>query len=397
MRERFYEKISREQNKTIHSVPQIYIDNKYVGGHDDFMKHIKPKNNYSFDKLHEVTKIVTDNLNNIIDKNYYPTEKTLRSNMMHRPIGIGVQGLADAFAMLDIPYDSEDAKVLNKQIFETIYHASLERSCEIAQERSAFMNKICDAYKKKQITIDDSLEPHNKGIIANDSTPPEIIDLINKHEPTIAEVKTEYAHGSYSTFVGSPASKGFLQFDMWGPNHSPSKKYNWDKLKNDIKTHGIRNSLLVAPMPTASTSQILGNNECFEPFTNNVYSRRTIAGDYVIANKYMIRELIEHKLWNEEICNSVIEHNGSIQHLKQIPQHIRNKYKIVWEIPMKHMINMASDRGAFICQSQSLNFGKQIPIINHLLLCIFILGRKVLKQVSTTFAGNLEQHRNNLQ
>ena len=378
-RERFYQRISQEQNKTIHSVPQIYIDNKYVGGHDDFIKYIKPKKTYRFDKLHEVTKIVTDNLNNIIDKNYYPTEKTLRSNMMHRPIGIGVQGLADTFAMIDIPYDSQEAVALNKDIFETIYHASLERSCEISLERSVYMNKICEAYKKKQITVDVSLEPHSKVIIANDSTPKEIIDLINKYKPTIAEVKSEYAHGAYSTFVGSPASKGILQFDMWGQEHKPKNRYNWNNLKNEIKIHGLRNSLLVAPMPTASTSQILGNNECFEPFTNNVYSRRTIAGDYVIANKYMIRELLKHKLWNEEICNSVIEHNGSIQHLKQIPQHIRNKYKIVWEIPMKHMINMASDRGAFICQSQSLNLWQADPNYKSLTAMHFYSWEKGLK------------------
>ena len=361
-KEKFYERISREQGKPIHSVPQIYIANKYIGGHSEFMNHVNIKAIYRFDKLHEVTKVVTDNLNNIIDCNYYPTEKTRRSNMMHRPIGIGVQGLADTFAMLDIPYDSSEARELNKDIFETIYHASLERSNEIAIERAIFMDKICEAYKSQKFHENRDSEIYKTDFLVNDSTEQDIISLLEKYKPTIAEVKSKYAHGSYSTFVGSPASKGILQFDMWGPQHKPYKnRYDWNKLKESVKQHGLRNSLLVAPMPTASTSQILGNNECFEPFTNNVYSRRTIAGDYVIANKHMIRELLSLGLWNEEICNSVIEQNGSIQHLKNVPQHVRNKYKIVWEIPMKHMINMASDRGAFICQSQSLNLWQADP------------------------------------
>ena len=317
-KEAFYEQISKEQNKDIHSVPQIYINNRYIGGHDEFMKFAAPKSEFLYDKLHEVSKVITKNLNKIIDCNFYPTEKTKKSNFRHRPIGIGVQGLADVFAMLDIAYHSDEARIVNRNIFETIYHGALEASNEIAQ-----------------------------------------------------------TEGSYETFEGSPASKGILQFDMW--NINPVKRYDWNALKAKIKATGLRNSLLVAPMPTASTSQILGNNECFEPFTNNVYTRRTIAGDYIIANKYMIRELLNIGLWTEDIKNSVIENNGSIQHITSIPQHIRNKYKIVWEIPMKHMIDMACDRGAFICQSQSLNLWQSDPNYKNLTSMHFYSWEKGLK------------------
>ena len=317
-KEEFYQKISREQGKEIHSVPQIYVNNRYIGGHDEFMKFAAPKSEFSYKRLHEVSKVVTRNLNKIIDCNFYPTEKTKKSNFRHRPIGIGVQGLADAFAMLDIAYCSQEARVVNRNIFETIYHGALEASNEIAKEE-----------------------------------------------------------GSYETFDGSPTSKGILQFDMW--NVKPSNRYDWNGLKEKIKQSGLRNSLLVAPMPTASTSQILGNNECFEPFTNNVYTRRTIAGDYIIANKHMIRELLRLGIWTEDIKNSVIEHNGSIQHITAIPQHIRNKYKIVWEIPMKHMIDMAAERGAYICQSQSLNLWQPDPNYKNLTGMHFYSWEKGLK------------------
>ena len=273
---------------------------------------------FDYDKLHEVSKVVTNNLNRVIDINYYPTNKTKTSNMKHRPIGIGVQGLADTFVLMDIPFYSEEAKEVNKLIFETIYHASLERSNEIA--------------------IKDNV---------------------------------------YETFWGSPASKGILQFDMW--SITPSDRYNWSSLKDSIVKHGLRNSLLVAPMPTASTSQILGFNECFEPFTSNLYSRRTLAGEFVIVNKYLMKELIELGHWNEQIKNNIIANKGSVQQLTMLPEHIRNKYKIVWEIPMKHVIDMAADRGAFICQSQSLNLWVEDPTYNTLTSMHFYSWKKGLK------------------
>jgi ribonucleoside-diphosphate reductase alpha chain len=274
---------------------------------------------FDYEKLHQIAKIVTNNLNSVIDVNFYPTEKTRVSNMRHRPIGIGVQGLADTFVLMDIPFHSDAAKEVNKLIFETIYHAALEKSNEIA---------------------------------------------IQLKEP-------------YSTFAGSPASKGVLQFDMWGV--TPSERYDWTTLKKSICDHGLRNSLLVAPMPTASTSQILGFNECFEPFTSNLYSRRTLAGEFVIVNKYLMKELIDLGLWNEQVKNNIIANKGSIKQLTNLPEHLRDKYKIVWEIPMKHIIDMSADRGAYICQSQSLNLWMEDPNYSTLTAMHFYGWKKGLK------------------
>ena len=302
---------------------------------------------FDYEKLHYVTKVVTTNLNKVIDVNFYPTTKTKTSNLRHRPIGIGIQGLADVFVMLDLPFQSDEAKEINKLIFETIYHASLERSNEIAIERT---NKI----KQHMNTLSE----------------PELLDLIG-------EYKSPDLLGVYSSFEGSPASKGILQFDMW--DVTPSERYDWTALKESIKKFGLRNSLLVAPMPTASTSQILGYNECFEPFTSNLYSRRTLAGEFVVVNKYLMKELIQLGHWNEEIKNNIILNKGSVQQLTVLSDHIRNKYKTVWEIPMKHVIDMAADRGAFICQSQSLNLWIEDPTYNVLTSMHFYSWKKGLK------------------
>ena len=288
---------------------------------------------FDYEKLHEVVKVLTNNLNSVIDVNFYPTEKTKRSNMRHRPIGIGVQGLADTFVLMDLPFHSDAAKEVNKLIFETIYHAALEKSNELAIDMKNYYN--CDDTDEYQYI------------------------------------------GAYETFYGSPASKGILQFDMWGV--TPSNRYVWSLLKESIMTHGLRNSLLVAPMPTASTSQILGFNECFEPFTSNLYSRRTLAGEFVVVNKYLMKELIQMGHWNEQIKNNIIANKGSVQQLTVLPEHIRNKYKIVWEIPMKHVIDMSADRGAFICQSQSLNLWVEDPTYNTLTSMHFYSWKKGLK------------------
>ena len=301
---------------------------------------------FDYEKLHYVTKVVTTNLNKVIDVNFYPTEKTKTSNLRHRPIGIGIQGLADVFVLLDLPFQSDEAKEINKLIFETIYHASLERSNEIAIERT---NKI----KQHMNTLSES----------------ELLDLIGDKSPDLL--------GVYNSFEGSPASKGILQFDMW--DVTPSERYDWTTLKESIKKFGLRNSLLVAPMPTASTSQILGYNECFEPFTSNLYSRRTLAGEFVVVNKYLMKELIQLGCWNEEIKNNIILNKGSVQQLTVLSEHIRNKYKTVWEIPMKHVIDMAADRGAFICQSQSLNLWVEDPTYNVLTSMHFYSWKKGLK------------------
>jgi ribonucleoside-diphosphate reductase alpha subunit len=273
---------------------------------------------YNFNKLHDISRVVTFNLNRVIDVNYYPTDKTSTSNKKHRPIGIGVQGLADTFILMNYNFDSNEARQLNKDIFETIYHAGLEESCSIAK-----------------------------------------------------------IEGPYSSFKGSPASEGILQFNMW--NVQPSNRYDWDAMKTDIKTHGLRNSLLMAPMPTASTSQILGYNECIEPITSNIYSRRTLAGEFIIANKYLMHDLIKLNMWNDNIKNNIIANNGSIQHIDSIPEDVRNKYKTVWEIPMRSLIDMAADRGAFICQSQSLNLWLEDPTYNSLTSMHFYSWNKGLK------------------
>ena len=301
----------------VETVPQLYDGDELVGGYSKVAKLLKPV--FDYEELHNITKIVTANLNKVIDINFYPTTKTHTSNMRNRPIGIGVQGLADTFALLNIPFHSEEASKVNEYIFETMYHAALEQSMEISK-----------------------------------------------------------IEGPYSSFDGSPASKGILQFDMWNVNVS-NERYDWDTLKNNIKEHGIRNSLLLAPMPTASTSQILGNNECFEPFTSNIYVRRTIAGEFIIINKHLLKELINIGLWNEETKQQMVKHNGSIQEIKSIPQVLKDKYKIVWEIPMKHIINMAAERGKFICQSQSMNLWMKNPTYDKLTTMHFYSWSKGLK------------------
>jgi ribonucleoside-diphosphate reductase alpha subunit len=272
-----------------------------------------------YEELHKVSRIVTNNLNRVIDVNYYPTPKTQRSNFRHRPVGIGVQGLADVFMMMGLPFHSDEAKLINKRIFETIYHAALEKSCELAMR-----------------------------------------------------------YGPYETFAGSPASQGILQFDMWKVDPT-NDRYDWTELKRRIMKYGIRNSLLMAPMPTASTSQILGYNECIEPITSNIYNRRTMAGEFILTNKYLMSDLLKLDLWNDKIKNNIIANNGSVQHIEAIPQEIRDKYKTVWELPMKHLIDMSADRGAFICQSQSLNLWLEDPNYNSLTSMHFYSWSKGLK------------------
>ena len=313
----------------------------------------KTTKEFDYYKLHAVTKVVTNNLNKVIDINYYPTDKTKRSNKLHRPIGIGVQGLADTFILMDISFHSEEAIQINKNIFETIYHASLEKSNEISIER----------YTNIQLGLDVKENIYDELCVG----------LEISHKCCL----TDFQCGAYSSFGDSPASKGVLQFDMWGVK--PSERYNWDALKKSIQKYGLRNSLLVAPMPTASTSQILGFNECFEPLTSNLYSRRTLAGEFVVVNKYLMKELIDLGLWNEKVKNNIIANKGSIQQLTILSQHIRNKYKIVWEIPMKHLIDMAADRGIYICQSQSMNLWVEDPTYNNLTSMHFYSWKKGLK------------------
>ncbi|MEO1300912.1 MAG: ribonucleoside-diphosphate reductase subunit alpha, partial [Bacteroidota bacterium] len=258
-------------------------------------KFIDEKGQFDHQKLYEVTYTVTKNLNKIIDINYYPVQEAKTSNLRHRPIGIGVQGLADTFLLLRMPFDSAAARELNREIFETLYFAAMTASK----------------------------------------------DLAKAHEP-------------YETFQGSPISKGIFQFDMWDVQPT-SRRWDWERLRYEVQVYGVRNSLLLAPMPTASTSQILGNNECFEPYTTNIYTRRVLSGEFIVVNKHLLKDLIALGLWNESMKNALIAANGSIQSLAGIPSHIKELYRTVWEIPQKAIIDMAADRGAYICQSQSLN------------------------------------------
>ncbi|EGV66036.1 ribonucleotide-diphosphate reductase subunit rnr1 [Yamadazyma tenuis] len=273
---------------------------------------------YNFEKLHDISKVVTRNLNRIIDRNYYPVPEAKRSNMRNRPIALGVQGLADAFMALRLPFDSQEAKELNIQIFETIYHGAVEASIELAA-----------------------------------------------------------TEGAYESYPGSPASQGLLQYDLW--NRKPTELWDWDTLKQKMAKHGLRNSLLVAPMPTASTSQILGNNECFEPYTSNMYSRRVLSGEFQIVNPYLLKDLVDLGLWNESMKNNIISNNGSIQGLTNIPDQIKALYKTVWEISQKHIIDMAADRAAFIDQSQSLNIHIKDPTMGKLTSMHFYGWKKGLK------------------
>jgi ribonucleoside-diphosphate reductase alpha subunit len=257
-------------------------------------KYVTEDGNFDHDKLFEVTYQATLNLNRIIDENFYPVEAAKNSNLRHRPIGLGVQGLADAFIMMGLPFESDEARALNREVFETIYFASMTASKDLAK-----------------------------------------------------------VEGPYETIKGSPVSKGVFQFDMWGV--TPTNRWEWDILKEEVKKHGVRNSLLLAPMPTASTAQILGNNECFEPYTSNIYTRRVLSGEFIIVNKHLLKDLVREGLWNKDMRQKIMTANGSIQNINEIPQRLKDLYKTAWEISQKAIIDQAADRGAYICQSQSLN------------------------------------------
>jgi ribonucleoside-diphosphate reductase alpha chain len=331
-------------------------------------KFVLPDKTFDYAQLHAVSKVVTYNLNKVIDVNFYPTEKTRLSNLLHRPIGIGVQGLADVFVLMDLAFSSVAAREINKLIFETIYHAALECSMEIARGRHEAMQMLA----KQQADIFSDVSVPNLALFnkmasaSRNYTSPDNW-LLQQLLPIPAEFYylADTQMGAYSSFADSPAARGELQFDLWGVAPA-SERYDWLGLKTAIKKYGLRNSLLVAPMPTASTSQILGNNECFEPFTSNLYSRRTSAGEFVLPNKYLMAELLELGLWNETLKDNIILNKGSIQHLDGISAHLKEKYKTVWEIPMKHLIDMAADRGPYICQSQSLNLWLEDPDYNKL-------------------------------
>ncbi|MEO9805718.1 MAG: ribonucleoside-diphosphate reductase subunit alpha [Reichenbachiella sp.] len=273
---------------------------------------------FDHQRLYDITYVITKNLNKVIDVNYYPVPEARNSNLKHRPIGIGVQGLADTFIKMKMAFDSKESRQLNSEIFETIYFASMTASKDLAK-----------------------------------------------------------VDGAYETFKGSPVSKGIFQYDMW--NVTPSERWDWTKLKQEVKKHGVRNSLLLAPMPTASTSQILGNNECFEPYTSNIYTRRVLSGEFIVVNKHLMKDLIALNLWDDSMKNRIMQANGSIQNIPEIPQNIKELYKTVWEISQKAIIDMSADRGAFICQSQSLNIHLQEPNFGKMTSMHFYAWEKGLK------------------
>jgi len=337
---------------------------------------------FDYDKLHSVTKVVTNNLNRVIDINYYPTKKTKRSNLLHRPIGIGVQGLADAFMIMDIAFHSEQAKEVNKLIFETIYHAALEKSNEIAKDRHIkIQEEMCNVDHKREKYISPHITTQilKASMNGQNKKDGELMQIhFNSVDSVLYEELISKYPGAYSSFDGSPASYGQLQFDMWNVT-PPKDRYDWNKLKASIQEYGLRNSLLVAPMPTASTSQILGFNECFEPFTSNIYKRATLAGEFTVVNKYLLNDLIKAGQWTEQIKNNIIANGGSVQQLPMLSEHMKNKYKIVWEMPMRHIIDMSADRGVYICQSQSMNLWVQDPNYGILNSMHFYSWQKGLK------------------
>jgi len=281
-------------------------------------RYVRDDRTFDFNKLVEVTRVITRNLNRIIEVNFYPLEEARYSNMKNRPIGIGVQGLADAFILMRYPFDSDEAQKLNSEIFEAIYYGALKESCELAK-----------------------------------------------------------LHGPYESYAGSPVSQGILQFDMW--NVTPSNRWDWATLREEIRQYGVRNSLLLAPMPTASTAQILGNNESFEPYTSNIYTRRVLSGDFQVVNQHLLKDLSDRGLWNDDLKNEIISQNGSIQKIDTIPADLKRLYRTVWEIPQKNLINMAADRGAFIDQSQSLNIHLAEPTFGKMSSMHFYAWKKGLK------------------
>lgn len=375
-RNSFFAKLNRDvddDDDLITSVPQIFVNNKHVGDFDGLYKHFKPK--FDFKKLHEVTKVVTGNLNKIININFYPVVETKISNHRHRPLGIGVQGIADVFAMFKYSFDSPEASQLNKDIFATIYHASCEKSMELSRDRAVNMSEL----KNRMPEISTVPEYYDETVsLSNLKTN----SLYHKLQPTREELNRVSHLGSYSTFIDSPIHKGQFQFDLW--NTAPVSKvtdieFNWNKLRSDISEFGMRNSLLLAPMPTASTSQIMGYNECIEPFTSNIYSRGTLAGQFLVINKYLQDDLIRLKLWDSKMKDSIILDNGSIANIKVLPKIIRDTYKIAWDLSMKSLIDQAADRGAYVCQSQSLNLWIKNPDVSKLSSMHFYSWKKGLK------------------
>ena len=386
-----------KDKRDISKVPQIFVEytnntKVHVGGFDNLMSFFTPT--FNFKELYQVAKTLTYNLNKVIDINYYPVPETRYSNKLHRPIGLGVQGLCDLYFKMRVGFDSKEAHQLNKEIFATIYYGSLEASMEISKGRREKMIQIrdkrkelypnylfCRANEYEKIIGDTYIwKTGNQNEILEDKEPSlqelestclpideELYEVNDKEE--IVGYKDNKWLGAYSSFKGSPMSEGKFQFDLWG--EEPISKVSgldldWNTLRENIIEYGIRNSLLVAPMPTASTSQILGNNECIEPITSNIYSRNTIAGSFIVINKYLLEDLINIGIWNNDIKDEIILNGGSIQNISSIPDKIKELYKTSWDLSQKTLIDQAAERGIYVCQSQSLNLFLKDPDFSKL-------------------------------
>ena len=380
---KLYQQIDELNDSLVNTMPQIFIEKnessniedistlEYLGG----FKELKEKLKVFFDykTLINATKVLINNLNKVIDLNYYPVPETELSNKRHRPLGLGVQGLADVFIKMGIAFDSEEAREVNKKIFETIYYASLKSSMELSKKRESKVIELKEIINKLE-NLEFEIESEKESIIKRKKEIENEIFVIKE------ELNRDNYFGTYSSYIGSPISEGKLQYDLW--NITPTSMYDWDKLKSEIKEYGVRNSLLVALMPTASTSQILGNNECFEPYTSNIYNRRTMAGDFRIINKHLILDLKLLNLWNDDMKDLIIYHNGSIQNIEVIPLEIRNLYKTSWEIEHKSLIQLSIDRAPFVDQTQSLNLFFEDPTPNDLTKALFYGWKNGLKTCS---------------
>jgi ribonucleoside-diphosphate reductase subunit M1 len=388
----------KEMNVNI--VPQIYFGEERIGGYIELKEYLKPK--FNFEKLREVSKVITNNLNKIIDINYYPVYETRLSNLRHRPMGIGVQGLADIYNILDLSWGSDEASNLNKKIFETIYYESMKESNRLAMDRyddikrikelittivnsdsvnnsvkdkineilnlnitntNDYITKLNELTNNKKVFVEIPHLYDPKINFSND----ELNTLYHKNKPIREEIEREDQFGSYSSFIGSNFSKGKFQFNLWGFQDKDLLMDNdWDTLRENVIKYGTRNSLLTALMPTASTSQILGNNECFEPYTSNLYLRTSLAGEYIVINQHLIRKLMELGLWNKEMRDEIMYFNGSIQEIENIPDDVKRVYMTSFDMPQKYIVQQSIDRGPFVDQSQSLNLFSEVPDYNSL-------------------------------
>jgi ribonucleoside-diphosphate reductase alpha chain len=339
---------------------------------------VRPDGTFDFEKLHRISQTITRNLNKVIDRTFYPVPETKTSNLKHRPIGLGVQGLADVYALMRCAFDSPEAAALNREIFETIYHGAVTASVAIARRRAELMDELAELEKITGVqndgTRETALNTYMRFI-------PEESVIFRSLDSDVKQYR-----GAYSSFIGSPAWHGLLQFDLWDRKPESdvagtraSGRWDWAALKAELKAYGMRNSLLLAPMPTASTSQILGNTECFEPITSNIFQRQTLAGEFTIINKHLVKDLLALGLWNVDMKNRILSGGGSVQHIDEIPNDIKVLYKTAWELKQKVLIDQAADRGIYVCQSQSLNLFVAEPSYSKISSMHFYAWKKGLK------------------